>query len=200
MDKRFLIAVTLIPLLLVIDQAVKIAVKTSMLLYESIEVLPWFRITFTENRGMAFGMEFIGTYILALFRICAIIAFVWILIQAVRRRYPVGLVVCLSLIIAGAAGNIIDNCFYGMGFEESLPVGLPVSPARWVGLGAGYGSFLEGRVVDMFYFPLFTWPDSIPLLGGSVFFGAIFNFADACISVGAVALVLFYRKYMIYNR
>ena len=201
MDKRTLVAVTLIPLLLVVDQAVKIAVKTSMLLYESIEIWPWFRITFTENRGMAFGMEFVGTYFLALFRILAIAAFVWVLIQAVRRRYPVGLIVCLSMIIAGASGNILDNCFYGLGFEESHPVGYPfAAPARWVGLGAGYGDFLSGKVVDMFYFPLFTWPDWLPFVGGQVFFGAIFNFADACISVGAVSLVLFYNKFLLQRR
>lgn len=201
MDKRTLVAVTLIPLLLVVDQAVKIAVKTSMLLYESIEIWPWFRITFTENRGMAFGMEFVGTYFLALFRILAIAAFVWVLIQAVRRRYPVGLIVCLSMIIAGASGNILDNCFYGLGFEESHPVGYPfAAPARWVGLGAGYGDFLSGKVVDMFYFPLFTWPGWLPFVGGQVFFGAIFNFADACISVGAVSLVLFYNKFLLQRR
>lgn len=201
MDKRTLVAATLIPLLLVVDQLIKIAVKTSMLLYESIEILPWFRLTFTENRGMAFGMEFIGTYLLALFRILAVAAFVWVLVQTIRRRYPLGLIVCISLIIAGAAGNIIDNCFYGLGFEESPLVGQPLArPARWVGLGEGYGAFLEGRVVDMFYFPLFTWPDFLPIVGGRVFFGAIFNFADACISVGAVSVVLFYHKFLAQRR
>lgn len=192
-----LTAWTVVLAVLVVDQLIKIAVKTSMTLYESVEVTSWFRIYFTENKGMAFGMDFIGTMFLTLFRIAAVVFFVYVLRQVVRRRKPIGYIVCLSMIVAGAVGNIIDNCFYGLCFTESLPYWDAFSqPAHAVDFGAGYGSFLSGRVVDMFYFPLFTWPDWMPLVGGDVFFGAVFNFADASISCGAVALLLFYSKHI----
>ena len=164
-----------------------------MSLYERIPVTSWFQICFTENDGMAFGMDFVGTMFLTIFRVIAVVVFAFILRRIIRHRYPMGLVVCLSLIVAGAAGNIVDNCFYGLIFTESHPGALP---ARLVSWGSGYGQFLSGHVVDMFYFPLFVWPDWVPLLGGEVFFNAIFNFADAAISCGAVALLLFYYRFL----
>lgn len=182
---------------MVADQIIKYMVKTSMLLYESIPVTDWFHISFTENKGMAFGMDFIGTMFLSVFRVAAVCLFTYVLVRVIRRRYPLGFVVCLSMIVAGAAGNIIDNCFYGLCFSESVPYWVPgAEPSVLVPFSTGYGDFLAGRVVDMFYFPLFTWPDWMPWVGGRVFFGAIFNFADASISCGAVVLALFYGKYL----
>jgi signal peptidase II len=177
----------------VIDQIMKVAVKTNMHLYESIEVTDWFQIYFIENRGMAFGMDFIGTTFLSIFRIIAIIVFCVLLVRIIRRRLPIGLIACVSLVVAGAMGNIIDNFCYGMIFTESTPFQV----SSLVGWGEGYGQMMSGRVVDMFYFPLFTWPEWMPWVGGDVFFGAVFNFADAAISCGAVAILIFYNKYII---
>ena len=181
----------MIAVVILIDQVIKISVKTSMWIGQRIEVTDWFQIFFTENKGMAFGMDFIGTFFLAIVRVAAIALFVWILSNVVRKHAPLGMVVCLACVIAGAAGNIIDNCFYGLIFSES---GYPFDPvSHIVPFGEGYGSFLSGQVVDMFYFPLFTWPRWMPLVGGDVFFGAVFNFADAAISCGAVAIFIFYH-------
>jgi len=193
LSKRAILSVAIIALVIVIDQIIKYEVKTNFLLHEAYEVTGWFQIFFTENRGMAFGMQFVGTMFLAIFRVVAIVFFCIVLCRLVRRKAPYGLVVCVAMIIAGAAGNILDNMFNGLVYTESLPFG---QPATLVPLGEGYGDFLSGKVIDMFYFPLFTWPDWMPLVGGDVFFGAIFNFADASISCGAVALVLFYYKYV----
>lgn len=190
---RALTAWVILLAIVLADQMVKYFIKTHFVLHESVPITPWFELLFTENRGLAFGMEFIGTAFLALFRVAAIVVFSIALVRFIRRRVPYGLVVCGALIIAGAIGNIIDNLFYGLIYTESLPFG---EPARLVPFGEGYGSFLSGRVVDMLYFPLFTWPEWMPWCGGDVFFGAIFNVADASISCGAVALILFYFKYL----
>ena len=190
---RWFLSIGLVLLVIVIDQALKFYVKTHFSLHEEVEITSWFRLHFTENKGMAFGMDFIGTAFLTTFRLLVIGFFVWGLIKAQKQLLPMGFIACLSLIVAGALGNIIDNCFYGEIFTESLLWG---SPASLTAFGEGYGAFLEGKVVDMFYFPLFTWPESIPFVGGDIFFGAIFNFADAAISCGAVALILFYYKYI----
>jgi signal peptidase II len=189
----------LIPLgIIIIDQIIKIAIKTQFLLGESYEIASWFQLRFTENRGMAFGMDFIGTGILTVFRLCAVAFFIYVLSKEVKKRAPIGFIVCLAMIIAGAFGNIVDNAFYGLIFTESAPyyaASFGALPAHFVPMGQGYGTFLHGHVVDMFYFPLFQWPDWVPFLGGGTFFGAIFNFADAAISVGAAAMILFYYKY-----
>ena len=190
---RAFVAVGIMLAVCVIDQIIKVAVKTNMHLYESIEVTDWFQIYFIENRGMAFGMDFIGTTFLSIFRIIAIIIFCVLLVRIIRRRLPIGLIACVSLVVAGAMGNIIDNFCYGMIFSESTPFQI----SSLVGWGEGYGQMMSGRVVDMFYFPLFTWPEWMPLVGGEVFFGAVFNFADAAISCGAVAILIFYNKYII---
>lgn len=180
---------------LVIDQIVKIAVKTGMYIHQSIRVTDWFYILFTENRGMAFGMELMDKYLLTSFRIIAVTLLIWYMVRVIRRGgESMGYLVCLSLILAGAAGNIIDCLFYGMIFNN------PPAPmiADFVPWGTGYESLMQGRVVDMFYFPLFgwDWPSWLPLWGGQhfIFFSPIFNFADACISVGVVSLFLFYHK------
>lgn len=188
---------------IVIDQLIKLWVKTHMMLHESIEVTSWFQILFTENRGMAFGMSPVGTNFLAVFRIVAIAAFVYLLVSAVRQKAGTAFVTAMSLIVAGAIGNLIDNTFYGLIFSESQPyVYAPFAePAHLVSFGEGYADVLTGRVVDMFYFPLFTWPEALPVIGGDVFFGAIFNFADAAISIGAVILaVCFFKKSLKENK
>ena len=142
-------------------------------------------------------MSFVGTGILTVLRLLAVAAFVYALVRCIRRRYPLGFIICLSLIIAGAFGNIIDNCFYGMIFTESQQENPFFSaPATFTDFGQGYGTFLSGKVVDMFYFPLWVWPESLPFLGGTTFFGAVFNFADSAISVGAVAMLLFYYRFL----
>ena len=194
---RALIPAITIPLIIIIDQATKFAVKTSMCLYEKVEVTSWFHILFTENKGMAFGMSFVGTMFLALFRIAATALFIYLLYKIVKdKKYPKGLIVVVSMLIAGALGNLVDNFFYGLIFTESLPTDFAQGPAHLVPFGEGYGEFLSGKVVDMFYFPLFEWPDWVPLVGGDVFFGAIFNVADAAISIAFVLALCFYSKYL----
>ena len=194
---RALIPAITIPLIIIIDQATKFAVKTSMCLYEKVEVTSWFHILFTENKGMAFGMSFVGTMFLALFRIAATALFIYLLYKIVKdKKYPKGLIVVVSMLIAGALGNLVDNFFYGLIFTESLPTYFAQGPAHLVPFGKGYGEFLSGKVVDMFYFPLFEWPDWVPLVGGDVFFGAIFNVADAAISIAFVLALCFYSKYL----
>ena len=187
------LSVAIIVLVLVIDQVIKIAVKTSMYFHESIRVTDWFYIYFTENNGMAFGMEIFGKLFLTVFRIVAVGAIAYYLCKLVKKgTMKTGFIVCLSLILAGAAGNIIDSVFYGEIFSESTPFQL----ARFVPWGEGYTSLFHGRVVDMFYFPIIDtyWPDWLPLVGGKrfIFFSPIFNFADAAISCGIIALLLFY--------
>jgi len=195
LTKRGAIALIVVLAIIVIDQLIKFEVKTSFALHEVYDVTGWFQLVFTENRGMAFGMQFVGTMFLALFRVVAIAYFCFILARLVRRKAPCGVIVCIAMIVAGAAGNIIDNLFYGLIFTESTPFEV----ASLVPFGEGYGSVLTGKVVDMFYFPLFRWPSWMPLVGGSTFFGAIFNFADASISCGAVALLLFYYHYITHS-
>ena len=177
-------------LIVAADQVVKYLVKTNFSLFESVEVTPWFHIFFTENTGMAFGMQFMATAFLAVFRVVAIAYFSIVLRRIIHSQLSWGILVCFSLIIAGAVGNLIDNACYGLIYTESLPFGEPAALTAW---GEGYGSFLSGRVVDMFYFPFFTWPEQLPWIGGQTFFGAVFNLADAAISVGFVCL-LFYHK------
>lgn len=181
---------------LIIDQLIKIWVKTSMYWHESIRVTDWFYIFFTENNGMAFGMEIVGKLFLTSFRIIAVGLIIWYLNKIIKQNYKTGYVVCLSLILAGAIGNIIDSVFYGVIFSESTHSTL----ATFVPVGEGYADWLYGKVVDMFYFPIIdtNWPDWLPVIGGQhfIFFSPIFNFADAAISCGIIALLLFYGKYL----
>lgn len=194
---RALCAVGTTLFVLIVDQLIKVMVKTHMSIGESIRVLgaEWFQIRFVENKGMAFGADFIGTLPLVIFRIAAVALFAYALVNIVKKCASTGLIICWACVVAGAAGNIIDNCFYGLMFTESGDIydGVVATSAPF---GEGYGTFMTGRVVDMFYFPLFRWPDWVPLLGGGTFFGAIFNFADSAITCGAIALVLFYRKHL----
>ena len=187
--------VTLIVMgILLIDQLIKIWVKTNMTLHEQIEILSWFKIVFIENNGMAYGMELGSKLALSLFRVVAISALAYYMVGLVKRQARLGYLVCLSMILAGAIGNLLDSMFYGLIFNASSEF----YTSYFVPFGSGYAPFLMGKVVDMFYFPLIvtTWPDWVPFVGGNpyVFFSPIFNFADASISVGVVLLLIGYRK------
>ena len=184
------IALIIILSVLVIDQIIKILVKTGMTLGESIDITSWFKILFVENNGMAFGMEIIGKLFLSLFRIGAIGFFVWYLIKILDKGFPTGYIVTISFVIAGAIGNLLDCMFYGLIFTESTSFNQAVETS----LGDGYAPFLYGKVVDMFYFPLWTWPDWMPLVGGDIFFGPVFNFADSCITCGVITLLICYTR------
>ena len=185
--------------LVVIDQVIKVLVKTNMSIGQSLTVFPdWFQILFIENKGMAFGMSFggvIGKYALTAFRILLFGFLIWWISKLLKRgtdsdkrpAVPMGVLVGLTLITAGALGNIFDCLFYGLVFTESAP-GLV---ATW----GHYAPFMQGKVVDMFYFPLFTWPDWVPLVGGDIFFEPVFNFADSCVTVGAIYLFLFHWSF-----
>ena len=187
-------AVLVVLAVLLIDQMIKIWVKTSMTLHESIHVTDWFYITFIENNGMAFGMQLGSKIVLSLFRVIAISALGYYIWLEVKRKAKTGYLVCLSLVLAGAAGNLIDCMFYGLVFNASSPYYL----SYFVPFGTGYAPFLMGKVVDMFYFPLIEteWPMWMPFVGGDhfVFFSPVFNFADSCISVSVVWILLFYRQ------
>lgn len=188
------IAAIIVGAVLIIDQVVKIEVKTNMRLHEVIDVTDWFKINFIENNGMAYGMTFFNKLVLSVFRLVAISVIGYYLSRVVRKGARMGYVVCLSMVLAGAMGNMIDCMFYGLIFSSSSPA----YASYLVPFGSGYAPFLMGKVVDMFYFPLIetTWPDWVPFVGGDeyIFFSPVFNFADACISVGVVLLLLFYRK------
>ena len=192
--KRGWLATIIVAAILLIDQIIKIWVKTHMTLHEQIEIFSWFKIVFIENNGMAYGMEIGSKLMLSLFRVVAVSVLGYYIARQVKRQARYGYIVCLSLIMAGAAGNIFDSMFYGLIFNASSEF----YTSYFVPFGTGYAPFLMGKVVDMFYFPLIvtTWPDWVPMFGGQpyVFFSPIFNFADAAISVSVVLVLLFYRK------
>ena len=193
----------LIALLLIADQALKIWIKTHMHLDESIIVFPdWFQLRFIENNGAAFGMHIAsrggfdwGKLLLGVFRIVMVGFIGWLMhhLCTKRKDTPKGVIVGLALIFAGAMGNILDSAFYGLIFSESTPYTV-------AHFGGHYAGFMMGKVVDMFYFPLFQW-NGIPRLlrflvdSNNYFFGAIFNLADAYISVAVVYLLLFQYKF-----
>ena len=188
-------AVILVIAILLIDQAVKIWVKTSMTLGESIRITDWFYIYFIENNGMAYGMQIGSKLALSLFRVVAIgflSYYIWLQVHKPKAKW--GYIVCLSMVLAGAAGNLIDCMFYGLCFDASGYFAV----SHYVGFGNGYAPFLMGKVVDMLYFPLIdtTYPEWFPWWGGErfLFFSPIFNIADSSITVGVAALLLFYHK------
>lgn len=189
-------AIGLVLLLLFLDQFIKIWIKTHLQLHESIEVTSWFYLYFTENPGMAFGMEFIGKLFLSIFRIVAVGFIGYYLYQIIRKNLSFRYIICVTLIFAGAIGNIIDSAFYGMLFSDSYG-----KVATFLPEGGGYASFLHGKVVDMFYFPLIkmSFPDWFPIWGGEefIFFRPIFNFADSAICVGVTFLLIFYRHTLV---
>ena len=180
--------------LLVIDQIIKLYIKTHFCLGESVRVTDWFYIEFVENNGMAWGMSFIGKFWLSLLRTAAIVALIWYLHRIISQgKHRLLYVVLVALVLTGAVGNMLDSMFYGLMFTASSPYYVSYS----VPFGEGYAPFLMGKVVDMFRFPFFsyTWPEWVPFFGGQhgTFFDPVFNFADACVSVGIIALLLFCR-------
>ncbi len=190
--------VSIVLLVLFIDQALKIWVKTHMMVGEEFSVCGnWFIIHFIENNGMAFGMELAGKFgkiILSVFRIVAVVAIAYYLQQLSKKNAPYGLIISISLVLAGAIGNILDSAFYGLIFNDSYPHVATLFPAE-----GGYAPFLRGKVVDMFYFPVFKgiFPDWIPKWGGEpyVFFRPVFNIADSAITIGICIILIFHRKY-----
>lgn len=183
---------------IVIDQIVKIWVKTHFYLGESVQVLPFFELRFVQNNGMAFGMEFGSKLLLTLFRILVVGVLIWYIVRLCRsgKALSRGYVATLALIAAGAGGNIIDCVFYGEIFTNPWPPQV----AQFVPWGEGYAGVFHGLVVDMLYFPLFsfTWPAWIPWLGGTEFsfFDPVFNIADSAITVGIALLIFFYSKHL----
>lgn len=179
----------------IIDQVIKIWVKTSFYWGEDIEIASWFHLKFIQNNGMAFGMEFGSKLFLTLFRIIMVGLLIYYMARLARNpRAKRGYMACIALITAGAAGNIIDCFLYGEIFNNPMPPEV----ATFVPWGEGYASLMHGMVVDMFYFPLFSfyWPDWMPFVGGELFtfFDPVFNFADAAISVGMAILLIFYYR------
>ena len=192
--KQNIVACLIILLILLIDQVIKIEVKTNMSLHESHEVTSWFYIFFIENNGMAFGMSFINKILLTSFRLVAVAAISYYLFRRIRKGMRWTFLVVLSAFLAGAAGNLIDCMFYGLCFTESASGVV----AQCVSFGEGYSGFFTGKVVDMFYFPLIVtnYPDWMPGVGGEqfIFFSPVFNFADAAVSCSVVAALLFCQK------
>ena len=181
--------------LVIIDQIVKFSVKTTMTLGESHNVLGnWFRWCFVENEGAAFGMALGGEYgklALSLFRIVAIGVLAWFVCRLRRSEAPRGVIVGFAMILAGAIGNMVDSALYGVIFSESTFT----SVAQFLPEGGGYAPFLYGKVVDMLYFPLFHFPEWVPLVGGELFFSPVFNFADSYITIAVFYLLIFQWKF-----
>ena len=189
-------------ILLLIDQILKIYIKTNFLLGEKVCLIGnWFCLYFVENAGMAYGMQWggvIGKYILTIFRIVAAAVILWYIIKSFNKSHHKLFYYSLAFIFAGAVGNIIDSLFYGLIFSESGVFGFDTQPAHFVPFGQGYAPFMQGRVVDMLYFPIIntTLPEWLPIWGGKhfIFFQPIFNIADACITTGVLIMIFFYKK------
>jgi len=222
-NARFRNAIILILLIIVADQALKIFIKTNFCVGDEVKIAGgWFRLHFIENEGMAYGMKLsdsvVGKILLSSFRLIAVIFGFYLLRKIIDKGYSKGAVICGALILAGAMGNLLDSMFYGLMFTESpyscfssnydsmqylLQNHHKEAVARMTSLGHGYGSFLQGRVVDMLYFPIVDTrlPVWVPFWGGRnfIFFEPVFNIADASISVGVLVLV-FFQKRLIHSK
>lgn len=177
-------SILLILLVLFVDQALKIYIKLHFTLGEHVNVLSWFQIYFIENNGMAFGMELIGKLFLTIFRIIAVGALAYYIHTLIKNKARTGYILTISLVLAGAAGNILDSVFYGLLFNDSYG-----HIASFLPNGGGYASLLYGKVVDMLYFPIIR-----NSAGETIFFSPIFNIADSAISVAVGIILIFYRK------
>ena len=187
--KKYLPLIVLL-VAIVADHWLKFYVKLNFTLGESVRVFDWFQILFVENPGMAFGWELGSKMFLTIFRIVVSGAVIWYLIKLMKDSYKLGYQLVVTLILAGALGNIIDCVSYGVIFSESTFY----QTAELMPAAGGYATWFMGKVVDMFYFPLFTFPDWMPLLGGEIFFSPIFNLADSYITVAIFMLIIFYHK------
>ena len=200
MKNKYIWIPILVVVLLIADQALKIWIKTHMTLGQEIEIFSWFKLLFVENNGAAYGMQIPkygafdwGKLALSIFRILLVGGLSYYTYTLARKKAPMGALVGLALIIAGALGNILDSAFYGLIFTESTPVQIAE-------FGGGYAPFMMGKVVDMFYFPLFQWeshPQWLSFLfdGNGYFFGPVFNLADSYISVAVVYMLIFQYKF-----
>jgi signal peptidase II len=198
----------LIILILLADQALKFYIKTNYHMNEEHNMVGnWAKLHFIENKGMAWGWEFGGDFgkiFLTLFRLFAVFFGVYYLRKITKEKQHRGFIICVGLIFAGAVGNLIDSMFYGLIFTESPERGTMIAEgssaiAKFVSPGNGYGTFLHGKVVDMFYFPIFdaTWPKWMPFVGGEKFefFSPVFNLADASISAGVITILVFQNRF-----
>ena len=198
MRSRGTIVAIIIVITVILDQVLKIWVKTGFYLGEDMPIFSWFHLLFIENNGMAFGMTIGSKLALTLFRIVSVSMLIWYIHSIYRiKAVPAGYLACLAFITAGAAGNIFDCVFYGLIFDNPMPPQV----AQLFPAGGGYAPLFMGKVVDMLYFPLFsfTWPSWIPLVGGDhfLFFQPVFNLADAAISCGIFVLIIFYHNYVL---
>jgi signal peptidase II len=215
-------ALLIVLLVIVADQALKIYIKTHFANGDDVRVMGnWFRLHFIENEGMAYGMKLsesaIGKIVLSSFRLVAVIFGFYLLKRLINKGYTKGIIICGSLVLAGALGNLLDSMFYGLIFSDSpyscfsgnyeslqslLQNHNKEAVAQFTSFGQGYGKFLQGKVVDMLYFPLLetTLPGWVPFMGGRtfIFFEPVFNIADAAISVGIITLLLF-QKRLVHN-
>jgi signal peptidase II len=194
--------IAFILIVLILDQTLKIWIKTHMMLGQEYMILgEWFRLHFIENNGMAFGMEFAGKagkMILSIFRILAVIGIGWYLNHLIQKNESFGLIISIAAIFAGALGNIIDSAFYGIIFNDSYFQVAKMFPEE-----GGYASFLHGRVVDMFYFPIIrgTYPEWFPWKGGQnfIFFRPVFNIADSAITLGVASILIFQKRFFAHH-
>lgn len=186
----------IIIIVIILDQILKFWIKLNMTIGESFSVIgDWFQIYFIENNGMAFGWELgaeFGKIALGIFRLIAVALLFYLIYYLNKKKIKFGPLLGISLITAGALGNIIDGMFYGMIFSESTFTQV----ATLFPEGGGYAGFMQGKVVDMLYFPLFTFPECIPFLGGQIFFSPIFNIADSAITIGFLYLLIFQWNFL----